>query len=173
MPQVGQHPVPENDTALASAISSLTSTLAKSDSYLAKYIGQAVDTVDTIIYEHFSQELPITAQEITVKVPAQTRQLERIESLYCAIVFPQSGAGPTITVDNAWAKIGDEYVNLNAIMNSSGGTGGSLGHLGMLINEGASRTFYVHATGNFPINTYITAMLFGRAIPATLGGAQV
>lgn len=148
----------------------LTDAINKQTDYLGRLISQSVDTVDTLIYEWETQELPTGATEFTVTVQPQTRQLERIDSLFVAIANPTLIAGGTITLDNAWAKLGNTYVNLNAIVNSAGGTGGAVPTpLGLLVNADDIRSFNIHATAPFPAGFFMSIALCGHAIPATLG----
>jgi hypothetical protein len=139
----------------------------------------AVTTLDTIVYEHDTVELPTGQAFYSLALKPQTRQMEQIDSVFAAITYPALPGGnpitaPTITLDNAYAQLGETLVNLNAILNSSGGTGGAIPTpLGVLLNEGSKRTFNIHATANFPQGAYLSCVLVGRTIPATLGEANV
>jgi hypothetical protein len=139
----------------------------------------AVDTLDTIVFEHETVELPTSQAFYVLNVPAQTRQMEQIDTVFASIIVPplpgqNPGTAPTITLDNAYAYLGSTGINLNAILNSSGGSGGAIPTpLGVLLNEGSKRQFAIHATANFPPNAFLSVSLVGRTIPATLGEANV
>jgi hypothetical protein len=130
-----------------------------------------VKTNDTIIYEHGTVELPATQAWFTLTLAPQTTQQEIITGLFAAITYPQVDVvAPTVTIENAWAQLGGEYVNCNAILNSSGGSAGSIpGSLGFMLNSEAVRQLSITASGNFPVGLYLTFCLFGYAVPVTSG----
>lgn len=158
---------------------SLIECLENMQTFLRVQQSILVSTVDTMVYEHLTVPIPAGVQSFSLDVPAQTRQLERIDSVFCAITAPalnQDGitTAPVVTLDNAYAQLGEDYVNLNAILNSSAGTGGTIpSKLGYLLNADDIRSFNVHATAVFPAGLYMTAVLTGATIPATLGEANV
>ena len=131
---------------------------------------ERVGTLDATIFEHDTQELPPTQATFTLNLNAQTAQTEYIHGLFVAIVCPQLTAAPTITITNAWAQLGSDYVNLNAIINSSGGTGGMLsGPKCRFILGGKSvRQVNIVASADFPAApnpAFLSFALFGEAIP--------
>ena len=161
------------------AIGDLISCIEGLQVFLRLQQSLAVSTVDTIVYEHDTQELPIGSQSFTLTLQPQTRQMEQIDTVFCAIVAPAVNqqsitTAPTVTLDNAYAQLDSVYVNLNAIVNSSGGSGGAIPTpLGILLNSDSTRTFNIHATAPFVAGLFMTAVLVGRTIPATLGEANV
>lgn len=163
----------------ADVMGRMIQTLEGFQSFLRLQSSYLVNTLDTVVYEHMTVELPTNQAYYSLALPPQTRQMERIDTVFAAIVFPALPNGnpvtaPTITLDNAYAMLGEQYVNLNAILNSSGGTGGAIPTpLGILLNEHDVRTFNIHATANFPQGAYLTAFCTGQTIPATLGEANV
>jgi hypothetical protein len=163
----------------ADVMGSLITCLENLQLWLRIQQSMMVSTVDTLVFEHVTVELPAGDSAFSLEVPPQTRQLERIDTVFCAITAPalygsEISTAPTVTLDNAYAELGDDYVNLNAIVNSSGGTGGAIPQaLGFLLNADDVRSFNIHATAPFPAGLLFTAALTGITIPATLGEANV
>jgi hypothetical protein len=146
----------------------LLSGIERTHALLELNLRHSVQTLDTLVYEHETAELPSNAQTFTVELQPQTSQVERITGLMVAIVNPTKAAAPVITIDNAWAQLGNDFVNLNATLNSAAGNGGSMENLGLILWSQDKRSFTVHATSDFPSGCYITAALFGHAVPATI-----
>lgn len=140
--------------------------------HLFSTLMERVGTLDATIYEHDTQELPPTQAAFTLDLTAQTAQTEYIHGLFVAIVVPTLTAAPTITLTNAWAQLGSEYVNLNAILNSSGGTGGMLAgeKCRFILGAKSKRQVNIVASGNWPSGAFISFALFGEAIPTMDGG---
>lgn len=160
----------EQGTDVLAGLQAIKSAIDKQTDYLTRYLAQAVDEIDAHIYEWTTEPLPVGDQFHTLTVLPQTRQLEQIDSVFVAIVNPTQAAGLTMTIDNAWAKLGPVYVNLNAIVNSAAGTGGAIPiPLGLLLESYNTRQFTIHATAPFAAGWYMSAALIGKAIPATLG----
>lgn len=130
-----------------------------------------VGILDSLIYEHDTQELPPTQSTFTLTLQPQTTQTEEIRGLFCSITVPTMAAAPTITLTNAWAQLGSDYINLNAILNSAAGTGGFLpGMFRFIISSKAARTCNIVASSNWPAGAYLSFALFGEAVPTMDGG---
>lgn len=171
LPTMRDHTIPTpHEQRLESAIDELLDISNQSDIYLRTQLQMSVQTLDTVIYEHDTQELPVTASDFTLKLEPQTRQLELITGIYAAIVNPVTGAAATIDINNAYLKLASQYVNLNAILNSSGGTGGFLpGNYSFVLFADSPRELYISATADWPADAYVSFALFGVPIPATFG----
>lgn len=131
----------------------------------------SVGTIDSVVFEHTSVALNPAVSIVTVNLPAQTAQTEFITGLYAAIVVPTLIAAPTITITNAWAKLGEEYVNLNALMNSAAGTGGMLpGNFKFILKSGNTRQLNLVASAVWPAGAFVSFALFGEAVPTMDGG---
>lgn len=144
---------------------------AREQASLARAITHLVGTEDLIVYEHETVNLNPAVSTETLNLQPQTAQQELITGLFCAITVPDLVAGPTITISNAWAKLGDLYLNLNAIINSAAGTGGVLpGELGIILNSQSTRQINLVATAEWPAGTYLTFALFGKVISSSIPG---
>lgn len=131
----------------------------------------SVGTIDAQVFEHDTQELNPTVSTFTMDLPAQTAQTEFITGVYAAIVSPNLQAAPTITLENAWAQLGSDYINLNAVLNSSAGTGGILGgNYRFILRKGSVRELNLVASASWPAGAYVTFALFGIAVPTMNGG---
>lgn len=138
---------------------------------LHREIARSVGTLDLIVYEHDTQQLPTGQDFFTLNLTPQTAQTELISGLFVAITVPDLVAAPTITITNAWAKIGGTYVNLNAVINSAAGTGGMLpGKYQFVLNSESSRQVNVVASADWPSGAYLSFALFGEALPTQDGG---
>lgn len=138
---------------------------------LLRAIAIGIGTLDLIVYEHDTQELPTTQDFFTMALQPQTSQVELITGIFASIVMPTTGANTVITLTNAWAKLGRDYVNMNTILNSFGAMGGMVpGIFTFVVESGASRTATIVANQNWPQGAYFTFALFGKAVPATEGG---
>lgn len=130
-----------------------------------------VGTLDTIVYEHDTQELPLTQNFFTLTLKPQTTQVELITGVFASIVMPTTTANSVITLTNAWAKMGDINVNMNSIFNSFGAMGGMVpGIFTFVMRSEATRSCTIVSSGNWPSGAYLTFALFGRAVPALSGG---
>jgi hypothetical protein len=162
-PGPGNDPVTRFLTGLRRNISEQTA--------LMRAISVGVGTLDLIVYEHITKELDPTVEIATVNLTPQTSQLELIQGIYAAIVVPTLAAAPTITITNAWAKLGDDYINLNSIINSSAGTGGMLpGEYAFVLKSQATRQLNLVTSSDWPAGAYVTFALFGKVIPASIPG---
>ena len=142
----------------------------QSQLYMRSLLGGLVQTLDTIVYEHDTQELPPNEEVFTLNLEPQTVQLELITGIFAAVTVPDLTAAPTITITNAWAQLGSNLVNLNAILNSSGGTGGALpGNFSFILQADDKRQLNIVAIADWPKGSYVTFVLFGTTVPATLG----
>jgi hypothetical protein len=138
---------------------------------LRSLLSAEVQTLDSIVYEHDTQELPTTTATFTLTLPPQTSQTELIEGLYIGISSPTLLASPALTIDNAWASLGDTIIDLRALL-APNGTGGNLpGKMKIILAPSDVRAFTIVAHAHFPKTLSITAHLYGRTVPATLGGA--
>jgi hypothetical protein len=156
---------------VAQDIQTVAALLNDANATLRQLLQDSVQTMDAIINEEFNAELPSTTNIYQFNVPPQTRQWVQVNGIFVAIVVPTEVTAPTITVTNAWCLLGDTYINLNAVINSAAGTGGTaLTNLGKLLDSNDQRLFTIVASANFPQGAYISALLTGLAIPATLGG---
>lgn len=165
-------PIPQEtekfNRMVASALGEVRTALNKSNEYLRSLLQYNVQTLDATIYEHESVPLPPAVSFFTHTLQPQTRQTELITGIFASITVPTSSSAPTITVTNAWAQVGDVYINLNAILNSSGGTGGTLpGSLNIIIRSESKRKIAIKASKTFPSTAILSFCLYGIAIPAT------
>lgn len=85
-------------------LQSVQATLDQTGQYLRTNLARAVDTLDTLIYEHQTVQLPHTQKTYTLTIPAQTSQTEIIKGIDVAIVVPNDTPAPIITVVSAWAN---------------------------------------------------------------------
>lgn len=131
----------------------------------------SVGTIDTVVYEHQTIQLDPGTSTATLNLDPQTAQTEFITGLFCSITVPNLVLAPTITVTNAWAKLGGEYINLNAIINSSGGVGGFVpGNFKFILSSKSTRQVNLVASADWPAGAYLSFALFGEAVPTMLGG---
>jgi hypothetical protein len=143
--------------------------LTQTQLYLLSQLKASVQTLDTVVFEHTTVELATGIATVTLNLPPQTAQQELITGLFAGITVPNLSAAPTITIQNAWAQLGSDLVNLNAILNSSGGTGGALpGEYAFVLNADDKRQINLVASGNWPVGSWLTFCLFGTTVPATL-----
>lgn len=169
-PRGGPIPTP-HEQALEQMMGNVEKLLEQSQAYLRSQLQASVQTLDTIVFEHDTQELPTGQSWFTLSLVPQTRQMELITGLFCAVTVPTpKTAAPTITIENAYAELGSDYVNLNAILNSLGSTGGSLpGNYAFLLNADAPRNVNLVASGDWPQGAFLTFCLFGTTVPAMFG----
>jgi hypothetical protein len=159
-----------HEQRLEQLIEEMRDIAEQSEMFLQTQLQSSVQTLDTIVYEHDTVELPVGQETYSLKLQPQTSQVELITGIFAAITVPDLVAAPTITLTNAWAQLGRDLVNLNAILNSSGGTGGALpGNFSFILNADDKRTLNVVASADWPVGAYITYALFGVTVPATLG----
>lgn len=160
----GHSPVPDATSML---MAQLAAHIAEQTA-LFRQLHYLVATEDLIIYEHDTQQLPITQETFTLNLVAQTAQQELIKGVFAAVTVPTLVAAPTITITNAWANIGGNRINLNAILNSSGGTGGMLpGEYAFILNSESTRQLNIVASADWPAGAYVTFILFGTAMPSS------
>lgn len=161
----------EFDQKMATVLDKLDRTLTKQQVYLDSVLEYGVQTLDTVLFEHQTIPLPTTKKVASITLQAQTSQTEVITALYVSIVVPDISTAPAITIENAWAKLGDNYFNLFSLLNSVGGSGGTLPNMpALILREGSSRELLIVAKTNYPSTAYLTFILSGMPIPATLGG---
>ena len=140
-------------------------------STLFRTLSHLVATEDLIVYEHDTQQLPTTAEVFTLNLVAQTAQQELIKGVFAAITVPTLVAAPTIDVTNAWADLGGNRINLNAILNSAGGTGGMLpGEYAFILNSESKRQLNIVASADWPAGAMVTFILFGTVMSSSIPG---
>ena len=155
---------------LSEVLDCLLETFETNQLYLKAQLQQTVQTLDTVVYEHDTQELPTTQNFFQIKLQPQTSQIELITGIFVAIVMPGTVSNTVITLDNAYAQLGPDYVNLNSVLNSQGAMGGMVpGLFSWVLRSDDIREATLVATQNWPAGAYMTFILFGTAIPATLG----
>lgn len=148
----------------------LTQHLAEQRAMFSRLM-HTVGTIDTLVYEHDTQQLPPTASTFSFTLQPQTSQTEYIRAVFCSIVQPSAAAAAAINITNAWAKLGNDYINLQALLSPTSGTGGSLsGDLCLILGSDSDRKVSVTAAANFPPNALLTFSLFGEAVPTMDGG---
>jgi hypothetical protein len=157
------------EQAVEQALEQMVDLAEQSQVYLRSQLQASVQTLDTIVYEHDTVELPTTADVYTLNLPPQTVQMELITGIFCSITNPTLTTGATIDITNAWALLGEAQVNLNAIINSSGGSGGAVpGNFAFLLNADSKRQVNIVSSSDWPEDSYLTFALFGTTVPATL-----
>jgi hypothetical protein len=158
-----------HEQRMEQALDDLICSINDSQLALRTALVAQVQTLDTVVYEHDTQVLPVAAASFTMDLPPQTAQTELITGLYAGIVIPSLSDATYPTIQNAWAQIGEEYVNLAALF-SADGTGGMLpGNYAFVIRSEAKREINIFAAGDFPADAFLTFALFGTVVPATLG----
>lgn len=158
-----------HEQAVEALLESALELAEQSQLYLKSQLQAVVQTLDTIVYEHDTVELPTTQDFYTLKLPPQTVQQELITGLFCSITNPTLTTGDTIDITNAWAQLGEAKINLNALLNSSGGSGGAIpGNFAFVLNADAKRELNIVASADWPVGCYVTFALFGTTVPATL-----
>lgn len=140
-------------------------------SALFRTLSHLVATEDLIVFEHMTQQLNPAVSTVTLTLQPQTAQQELIKGVFAAIVVPTLVAAPVITVTNAWAKLGGDYVNMNAVINSAGGTSGMLpGEYAFILNSESTRQLNVVAAADWPAGSYITFTLYGTVMSSSIPG---
>lgn len=170
MPGMRDYTIPTpHEQRMEQAIDDLICSINDSQMALRTALVAQVQTLDTVVYEHDTQVLPVAAAQFTMDLPPQTAQTELITGLYAGIVIPSLSDPTYPTIQNAWVQLGDEYVNLAALFAATG-TGGMLpGNYAFVIRSEAKREINIFASGVFPTDAYLTFALFGTTVPATLG----
>lgn len=140
-------------------------------SQLFRALMRSVGLLDTIVFEHQTIELDPAKSTATISLQPQTAQLEVIHGVAASLVQPTAAAAVGVTLDNAWAQLGDDYLNVAQLLAGASGSGGSLpGSFAFLLNSDAVRKLTIHATAAFPAGAMLTFALFGKAVPTMDGG---
>lgn len=126
-----------------------------------------IGTLDSIIYEHDTQELPPFLQAFTITLQPQTAQMEIIKSVHCAIITPSTGVAGVFALANAWIQLGSHYLNAAPLIT---GAGTLNAHVGFELNSDAVRSITVLPQAAWPANTFLSFALFGDAVPTMDGG---
>lgn len=168
---IGDALVPSRRTQqTAKTVDDLFDCLEELDVDLRTLIQFNVQTLDTVVFEHDTQELPTSVETFTLTLEPQTRQQELITGLFAAIVSPTQAAAGSYTLSNAWAQLGPDYVDALPLLDTTGGPAGSIpGMMQWILNADSVRSLTIVAESDFPADTFLTFALFGMTVPSTLG----
>jgi hypothetical protein len=128
-------------------------------------LAKRTSTVDSIVDYGQTVEADATSTIALVNLVPQTAQLELIEGFTVNLLLP---SGSSVTVQNAYVTLGSRYYGVQGILTAPYAP--SYVPIRQLLSANDTRSLVVMLSANFPVGTYVTFALFGRAIPTTLGG---
>lgn len=165
-PRIGTNAPTEFDQEIAGVLAELRDALDSQNVYLKTLMDSEVETLDAIIYEHTTQRLNHTLAKQTFTIPAQTKQVEKITGVYWGFAYTGTGTAPTMPTVRSYLTLGE-----NVIPFTNGTNSGQLTQTGFIVGSSSTRkaTVQVKPATKLPATVTFTVVLFGIAVPSTLG----
>lgn len=138
----------------------------KGNRILEHVLKQSTATLDTIVCEKAvaTPGAALGGTTYTGTIPAQTRQVEVIESIYVFAVDTAHALG----VNELFVLVDDVYYAV-APTGANGALTGLFQGLHHPVRSDVTRSFTAVMSGPFTDTVHVGAVLMGRAVPTTLG----